>query len=292
MNLSRGVLSFASVFVLLIGVAKAQVNFDIGFDGPASLSGPTGSVQEAVYFCTLTQVGPEPGSQGWSIILQAENATITEISLVDTDAEALRRKEPCVFGEIEFPGSFVTNQMGNGMACSAVTLSICTAVTLPVEGTSTLARIVVQAQVPACGGSFGLSFIDAAGCFAGAASTNVITRTGQSNTFTNGLLSQSPLTVDLVSTDACDPAALLAGLIETLAGMEIRPGVKHALTHLLNAALRLLTDANPHNDRAAAIILRAFILVVGNLPPAVIAPADAATLIEGAQQVLDALQGD
>lgn len=292
MRLSRGIVSLASAFALIAAVARSQVNFDIGFDGPASLSGPTGSVQEAVYFCTLTQVGPEPGSQGWSIIIQPENATITEISLIDTDAEELRRKEPCVFGELEFPGSFVTNQMGNGMACSAVVLSNCTPVTTPVEGTTTLARIVVQAQVPECGGSFGLSYIDAAGCFAGAASTNVITRTGASNTFANGLLSQSPLTVDLVSTDACDPATLLEGLIETLAGMEIRPGVKQALAHLLNAALRLLTDANPHNERAAAIILRAFILVVGHLPPAVIAPSDAATLIEGAQQVLDALQGD
>jgi len=291
MQLSRGVLSFASAFVLLIGVAQGQVNFDIGFDGPASLSGPAGSVQEAVYFCTLTQLASEPGAQGWSIILQAQNATITEISLIDTDAEALRRKEPCVFGEFEFPGSFVTNQMGGGMACSAVTLSNCTLVTLPVEGTSTLARIVVQAQIPECGGTFGLSYIDAAGCFAGAASTNVVTRSGASNSFANGLLSQTPLSVDLVSTDPCDPATLLAGLIETLGDMEIRPGVKKALTLVLNAAHRLLTDSSPHNDLGAAVILRGFILVVSHSPPQVIAVDDAAALIEGAEEVLGSLQG-
>jgi hypothetical protein len=282
------------LLVVSFGVAltvesPAQVNFDLGFDGPTSLSGPTGSVAEAVYFCTLTQLAPEPGARGWSIILEAQNATITEISLIDTDAEALRRKEPCILGGSEFPGSFVTNQMGGGRACSAVILSFCTPLTLPVEGVSTIARIVVQATVPECGGSFGLNYVDASGCFAGVASTNVITRDSRSNTFANGLLSQSPLSVALISTDPCDPAVLIERLIGTLGGMDLEEGVKTALTALLESALNLLSDQTDQNDDQGASMIHAFIQAVSNLSPEVISGTDAATLLEAAGQILEAL---
>src|SRR2546426_9192731 len=166
--------------VLMEATAGANTPFVLGFSGPASLSGPTGSVQSASYFCTLTQLDGTVGAQGWQIILRAQNAIITGISLEGTDAEELRRKEPCLFGTFEFPGSFVTNQMGNGLACSAVVLSFCSPlVTLLPGSTSTIARIDVQAVIPECGGSLRLDYIDSAGCFAGVASTNVITQNGQ-----------------------------------------------------------------------------------------------------------------
>lgn len=271
---------------------SANTLFELGFSGPASLSGPTGSVQTASYFCTLTQIDGTSGAQGWQIIMRAQNATITGISLEGTDAEALRRKEPCVFGGFEFPGSFVTNQMGSGLACSAVILSFCgPAITLPAGSTSTIARIDVEAVIPECGGTVTLEYVDSGGCFAGAADTNVVTQNNESHSFANGMLLQEPRQIALVSTDPCDPAALLQALIATVSGLDINPGLKAAFSAILEGALALLQDGNPHNDAGAIANLEAFIQVVSSLPAASISEADAQLLVDAAQQVLDILMG-
>jgi hypothetical protein len=280
----------ASLLVAAPGAFLRAQTVEIGFDGPSSLSGPAGSSVAASYFATLTHLPAAPsGAQGWSIILDASNAEFTGISLEGTTADTLVDKGACRNIPIT-PCSFVTNQMGSGMACSAVVLDFDDPVTLPLAGVSTIAKIDIAVEIAACGGSVDLEYVDAAGCFAGAADTNVITIGFESQTFANGQLVQVPKSVAVEDT-TCDPAALVGELIADVAALDAPPGVKLTLTGLLRRALALLSDGLPGNDQQAVPILQTFITAVNGLPAAVIADEDAAALTAKANAVIQALGG-
>jgi hypothetical protein len=278
---------FALVLTLgLVDVARAQPTVDLGFSGPASLSGPAGSVQTASYFCTLTQLSGSTGAPAWQIIFDADNAQITSVTIAGTDADALVDRTPC-FGLPEC--SFVTTQMGSDLGCSAVLLSLQSPITLPATGTSTIARFDISAIIPPCGGSVTLHYVDEAGCFAGVAATNVVTLNGASQSFANGLLAQEPLTVNLVSTTPCDPKVLIQDLITTVSGVDASRGTKTVLTLLLNSALQFLSDANTANDPLAKQLLQSFIALVNVYRGHQLNAADADQLIAAAQEILAVL---
>ena len=166
--------------------AQCQATVELGFDGPASLSGLEGSTVSGSYFSTLTQTSGSIGAQAWSIIMDASNASFTSVTIAGTEADALVDREPC-FGLPQC--SFETYQMGGGFACSAVVLSFRSFTALPASGSTTIMQVGIETVVPQCGGSVTLEYLDVGGCFAGVASTNVVTIQGQSVTFGNGLLS-------------------------------------------------------------------------------------------------------
>jgi hypothetical protein len=278
---------FALVLTLgLVDVARAQPTVDLGFSGPASLSGPAGSVQTASYFCTLTQLSGSTGAPAWQIIFDADNAQITSVTIAGTDADALVDRTPC-FGLPEC--SFVTTQMGSDLGCSAVLLSLQSPITLPATGTSTIARFDISAIIPPCGGSVTLHYVDEAGCFAGVAATNVVTLNGASQSFANGLLAQEPLTANLVPTTPCDPKVLIQDLITTVNALDASRGTKNVLALVLNSALGFLSDNSTANDPLAEQLLRAFIALVNQFRGHQLTPADADLLTAAAQAILAVL---
>ena len=270
--------------LVLAGAARAQ-SFVIGFDGPAVLSGPEGSVVEATYFATLTPLDGK-AAQAWDIIVSATNATLTGISLEGTTADGIINHQPC-FGLPEC--NFVTNQLGNGMVCSAVLPSLNSSPTLPPSGTSTIARITVQVVVPSCGGKASLQYCDCGGCFLGVASTNVVTAANASHTIANGLLAQEPLAIAIESTSGCDPKVLLADLIGDVKALDAPKGVEVALDAVLSAALHVLQDSSPRDDKAAVPILNAFMKLAGALSGKGLSPADADALTVAAQEIIAVL---
>jgi len=268
---------------MICGVATAQATVELGFQGPGTLTGPEGSYVSGSYFATLTQLSGTSGAQGWSIIMDAENAEFTGITIAGTTADGYINREPC-FG---LPTcSFETYQMGCGMACSAVVLDYVYPTTLPPSGTSTIVSVDVQAEVPACGGQATLSYVDADGCFAGAANTNVVTIQGQSVSFANGNLSQVPMVVELVSETPCDPATLVEALIAQVQGIEAPAPVKTVLCAILNVALRQIEKGH---DGVAIGLLKGFRVAVAALSGDVIPVEDADALIAAATAIIDIL---
>jgi hypothetical protein len=278
----------ASAALLWSEPARGQGTVELGFEGPETLSAPAGETVSGSYFSTLQQTSGSTGAQGWSIIMDASNATFTSVTIAGTEANALVDREPC-FGLPRC--SFETYQMGSGFACSAVVLSFRNLTTLPTSGSTTIMQVGISTVVPQCGGSVTLEYLDVGGCFAGVANTNVVTIQGQSVTFANGLLSQVPLEVDVVSESPCDPAALLEQLVADVAALNANGGIKAALAAMLSAAIQLLEDADPSNDGGAANLIGAFISAVGAQSGSQISAEEAAALIDSAQAILDILAG-
>lgn len=126
-----------TLLLVLASPASAQPSLQLGFTGPDRWSSATEST-EAEYFCTVAHQSsnPDQGIEGWSISIRAENALITSIDIEGTRAREL------------FDGGFeqheVTQGAGNEGAISAVILSFFSLTTLPVNTTSTIARIKVR----------------------------------------------------------------------------------------------------------------------------------------------------
>jgi len=277
-----------SIALLWSEPAPCQATVELGFEGPLSLSGSEGSTVSGSYFSTLTQTSGSTGAQAWSIIMDASNATFTSVTIAGTEADALVDREPC-FGLPRC--SFETYQMGGGFACSAVVLSFRNLTTLPVSGSTTIMQVGIDTVVPQCGGSVTLEYLDVGGCFAGVANTNVVTIQGQSVTFGNGLLSQVPLEVEVISESPCDPVALLGQLAGDVAALDANQGIETALTAQLSAAVQLLEDDNPNNDAGAAALIESFISAVAALSGNQISSEEADALIDSAQAILDILSG-
>lgn len=269
----------AGALIVFAGLAPAQ-EVELGFSGPASIEGPAGSVQEASYQATLTQLSGTSGAQGWSIIMNAENAEFTDITVSGTTADELINREPCYPG-YPLPCSFETYQTGCGLACSAVVLDFMSPTTLPASGTSTIVEVTIAAEVPECGGTATLSYVDEAGCFLGVADTNVVTIQAQSVTFDNGKLSQAPLEIEVGA--PCDPATLIAALQEDIEGLAAAAGVKTGLTALLDAALEALEN---ENETAAISILEAFTVAVQGMSGTALLVDEAEALVASAEEIL------
>jgi hypothetical protein len=92
--------------------------------------------------CTLTSSGltGNAGARGWQIAVAAEGARITGASLTGTDAGAL------------FTDGFESHRLATAAGLeglvSGVVLSIEEDVTLPAFGTSTIARLALEAEFP------------------------------------------------------------------------------------------------------------------------------------------------
>lgn len=163
---------------------EAQSVFTLGFSGPTTLGGPAEA--EEYYLCTLKHEGGGKGVPGWSLSMTAEGASLLAIDLVGTTTEQL------------FAGGFekseVTTGAGNEGAVSAIILSFMTDVTLPVDASSSLARIRVRGGP----GPFTLKYIDGRRGV-GQPVTNVVTQ---------GLRSITPNFTDLqVNGGVQDPEA-------------------------------------------------------------------------------------
>ena len=163
--------------MMLAGALSAQTTYRLGFQGPDKLIGAAGEVVSADYFCTLAQEPTDAvGAQGWSISVTADEATITAISLDDTDTLAL------------FSGGFKVSQTTEasraGSACegklgavSAIVLSYTEPITLDPAKVSTIAKLSVETTIPAGSGTAVLRYAD--GCQGkGQPVENAITQSG------------------------------------------------------------------------------------------------------------------
>ncbi len=138
MNQPKGVALLPWAFlVVFVGTSalKPDTIFKIGFSGPDALG--TNGPAEGTYYSTLVHEGGGAGAQGWSLSLTARGGKITSIDTVGTATAALFTDG--------FSHHEVTNGVDNEGAISAIILSFTTDVTLPVDTTSTLARLGVRA---------------------------------------------------------------------------------------------------------------------------------------------------
>ena len=168
--------------VLFTGAVAAQDTFAYGIEGPDKIIGPKGGTASASYTCTMSHSGIGDGAQGWVMIMEAENARFTSISLAGTDAEANLNTDVIVIAPgFEIECNFVvTNVAADGSAaCSAVVLSLCSYATLPANTTSSIAVAEVEVDIPETKGNAEatIRYTDRP-CFLGPAAENIVTQLG------------------------------------------------------------------------------------------------------------------
>ncbi|MBI4602778.1 MAG: hypothetical protein HY721_12545 [Planctomycetes bacterium] len=167
-----------ALVAILTGVVSAQSTFSLGFSGPTLHSGNAGQAWSGDYNATLTSALADlvqPGAQGWSLSMSADNAEITAIAFEGSEAEG------------SFSGGFkkteltTTAKAGSGCegkngAVSAIVLSFTEDRRLG-AGAIGIAKITAGGTIPAGGGSARLLYVD--GCRgAGQPVDNNITEAG------------------------------------------------------------------------------------------------------------------
>ena len=85
------------------------------------------------------------------------------------------------------------------------------------------------------------------------------------------------------------PMELLDDLAQDIFDLELRPGIENSLISKLNTALGKLEDGNENNDAAAINLLETFINAVEAQRGKKISQADADSLIESAEKIIDLL---
>lgn len=180
-RLALSCLGILSVLCLASGVTRAADTYTLSFDGPDSFSGAADATVSGSYTVNVSHEGDGPGAQGWSISMTADNATITAIDdgIADQSTTA---------GEL-FSGGFSKTELtpsdgasikdceGKAGAVSAVVLSFVMPIVLPPNATSSIAKLELEATIPAGGGTATLRFAD--GCRgAGQPVDNNITQEG------------------------------------------------------------------------------------------------------------------
>lgn len=146
----------AVIGAIAFSVAAEDAPFVLSLDPCAQLvRAPAGAEVELVRTVLLTPDGEEPlstGAQGWSLSLSADGVEIIGITTAGTLA-APRTADPPGLWDRGFERSTLT--LGGIGACadrhgavSAVVLSIVSAVTLPLEGSSPIARLTLRGRVP------------------------------------------------------------------------------------------------------------------------------------------------
>ncbi|MCH8165935.1 MAG: FG-GAP repeat protein [Planctomycetes bacterium] len=83
-----------------------------------------------------------------------------------------------------------------------------------------------------------------------------------------------------------DPSILVINLIAAVVDLNLQQGIHNRLVRILDAALRVLQDANDNNDQAAINVLQAFINAVQAQSGNHIPEADADALIAAAQAII------
>jgi len=129
------VLASLALTPLASSSASAQLVLKLSFQGPEKWAVPSGA-SDVEYFCTLTQENADKGVEGWSLSLTAEGAQIISIDIENTKAKELYNNG--------FQQNQLTTGPGNVGAVSAVILTFFDSVTLPLNTTSTIARIGVR----------------------------------------------------------------------------------------------------------------------------------------------------
>ena len=145
----------ACAVLLLAGQTMAQVEYALGFDGPASAAGSADAVVSQSYTCTLTHAGEGVGAQGWSIGCTAEGGLITSATTDGTTAAEV------------FNGGFnktvlalPENNGGTAGAVSAVVLCFGCPAVLPPNDTSSMLAIGVDWVIPVGGGLGAVRYVD------------------------------------------------------------------------------------------------------------------------------------
>jgi len=167
-------------FLCLCSLGFGQ-GFDLQLSGDTILSGQAEDVVSGSCIAILAPDGSEGGAEGWQISLTADNATITGISIVGMDAEALfsggfqisQTTPACAIDPVtgmvimdKSTGNCIEGGPGAGDcvgldgAVSAVILSEESVVTLPVGSPSSIAILSVEATIPAGGGTATVRYVD------------------------------------------------------------------------------------------------------------------------------------
>ena len=179
----RGVI-LTGLLVLGAGTAFAQPTFDLAIAGGGDVAGNPGSAHSLELTCTMSQGGDaDGGAQGWSISLAAEGCVA--ITGITTDGTAAADVSQGGLRNTGFEKSETTTEAGAGSPCdglegavSAVVLSFVQPITLPSDSVNEIAKVAVEATIPAEGGAGTVSYAD--GCKgAGQPVENTVTWNGQ-----------------------------------------------------------------------------------------------------------------
>jgi hypothetical protein len=193
------------VLLVLCNLALGQ-GFGLELSGHTTLAGTADSTVSGTCTAILNADGTEGGAGGWSISLNADNADITAISILGTDAEGAfssgfqnsqltpncavdpgtgvvivdKSTGNCIEG-----GPGTGDCMGRDGAVSSVILSEQDVVTLPASGSSSIAVLTVEATIPAGGGTATVRYAD--GCQGGGSPvSNIVSVDGISKSPTLG----------------------------------------------------------------------------------------------------------
>ncbi len=156
--------STLAAFAVLVSASAANgqsSTFALGFDD-GTTAGTTGNAGDAWTATTNATLSAElsgiaqPGAQGWSISLTADNAEISSIAFEGTQAAALFSGG---FKKSELTAKGAADCAGHKGAVSAVVLSFTEDARLP-AGASTIAAIGLGGTIPAGGGTATVRFVD------------------------------------------------------------------------------------------------------------------------------------
>jgi M6 family metalloprotease-like protein len=151
---------------LVLDTRPQRPRFRLGFAGPCGerINGPPGAPFTFLADCTLATEGNpcSAGAQGWSLGVQATGADIAGITTSGT-VGADAANGPPGLRTAGFELSQLTSGRGNEGAISVVVLSFISPVTLPPDGTVTVARLTLLSRFPARPGAcseVGLEYVD------------------------------------------------------------------------------------------------------------------------------------
>jgi hypothetical protein len=180
---------FCSIAICAIatGGLSAASTFELGFAGEVSKSGSAGAVWSDTYDATLTSTLDaglnQPGAQGWSVSVSADNASITAVDFESSEAAA------------QYSGGFKKSELttkgtgdcaGRNGVVSAIVLSFTEDKRLS-AGTVSIAKLSVEGTIPTGAGTATLRYVN--GCQgAGQPVTNNVTEEGATATPTLGSL--------------------------------------------------------------------------------------------------------
>jgi hypothetical protein len=164
-------LSWLAALLLVVRAPSAcpaddEPIFELSFDGPRTVAASPGTVFQREFLALLTtRDNPDPnrGAQGWSISLTSDGVDIVNITTKGTIAATTEDDPP---GLRDPEHSFELSELGQSLhtsgpcegrvgAVGAVVLDMNQSpqpVTLPAEGTVTIARLIVQGTAPASPG--------------------------------------------------------------------------------------------------------------------------------------------
>src|SRR5688572_167755 len=197
-KLYSSVAACAAIAMLAMGQrGVAQDVFTLGFEGAASQAGEAGAVKADTYYATLGQTGTGNGAQGWSLSLSAEGATLTGITTAGTIADKVENGGLWEGGFNKTEVIDPAKNGGSGGAVSGVVLSLTEGTTLPANTTQRIAKMGLDAKIPAGGGVAKLLYLDGLRG-SGQPVNNVVTQDGDSQTPV-----KSPLTINLVEVVSC-----------------------------------------------------------------------------------------